>query len=132
MTEKIINWPDIDINLRPTDKKTEYRILGQILTATEEQIDSLILVAKNPESITSFRRGAITRLMEIKPDRERTEFLRILFEDSEQDDDVRVTAYRNFRYLKVEIGDPMSEEERTKLIPTETSPRLRWLMSLRD
>jgi|GEM_PF-6923135 len=121
-----------DANLSEPEKVD---LLNEILHATELQTALLMELAENRECHSVYRWHAIWRLVELAPSQTTWEFLRLLFDPQETDEDVRVWAYKKYRYLRIATGCRMTKTEMAdekQRGSMDRNLRLQWLMAMRD
>ncbi len=118
-----------------TDESKKVEVLEEILKAEKKKAPELKEIATHTDIMPIFRRNAIRRLVNIKHDMNTATFLRGIFLNQEDDEDVRCMAYEEYRYLKIINHQPSIEQERAydkSLMPNEKSRRMEWLTSMRD
>lgn len=133
--QNVNRWWDICRQNSKADEETKVDVLEEILRAPKENAQDLKRLADNRDNHGIYRRNAIRRLVNIEPNLDTAEWLRGVFLDQENDDDVRAFAYEDYRYLRIINGKPSTEKERMhdrSLMPNERSLRMKWLTRMKD
>lgn len=116
------------------NKEKAADVYHDISHAPKEKDDFLKELASAENCTRLLRSAAIDRLIDNDPTVDSIIFLRELYMDQKREENVRSNAYKSYRYLRVKIGLPSSKDEREheKSLLRNDSPRMQWLMSLKD